>query len=673
MRQFHMSALLVFSTLSNFAFCAAAERVPPKGVEVPAPVKAELEKSLAALDRDIATLKTDLKERRELIELLPDVQIFANAVRFALEDDMFYGNSKTGKVADFDNAKKLLALGAERAKDLRSGKSPWTTQTGPVVRGYNSKLDGTAIPYGLQVPPTFKAGDKSPRRLDYWFMGRDNNNSELHFISGRLNGKSTFTPDNTFVLHPYGRYCNAYKFAGEVDALEALDHVRAHYPVDDNKISVRGFSMGGAATWHLAAHLAGRWASANPGAGFTDVPTYQKIAPGDEKYPWYERKLWHLYDTVDYAINLTNSTLVAYSGEIDPQKAAADLMQKTLAALGVKMTHIVGPQTGHKYEPMAQAEVAKLVDAAANKGRDAVPQHIRFTTWSLKYNRMKWIEIDALEKHWERANIDANFALGSEKDGFVLHTSNITALSLVFEHGQFPFVKKMPVIIDNALLYTPDPAADKSLRAAFVKRNGKWEAGAFDESQLRKRHDLQGPIDDAFMNSFIFVQPTGAAFNEKLKKWTDHELAAAIKSWHLEMRGEARVKKDSDITTDDIANSNLILFGDPSSNSVLAKISDKLPLKWTAQALEIGAHKFPADANAPLLIYPNPLNPQKYIVLNSGFTFNAFESVSNARQTPKLPDWAVVDLDVPDKQRLEKGVKDAGFFGEKWEYLEERK
>ena len=34
---------------------------------------------------------------------------------------------------------------------------------------------------------------------------------------------------------------------------------------------------------------------------------------------------------------------------------------------------------------------------------------------------------------------------------------------------------------------------------------------------------------------------------------------------------------------------------------------------------------------------------------------------------PKLPDWAVFDLAVPRGERRARGIKAAGFFGEKWE------
>ncbi len=61
----------------------------------------------------------------------------------------------------------------------------------------------------------------------------------------------------------------------------------------------------------------------------------------------------------------------------------------------------------------------------------------------------------------------------------------------------------------------------------------------------------------------------------------------------------------------------------------------------------LGAKHYAAATHAPILIFPNPLNPKKYVVLNSGFTFREADYLSNARQTPKLPDYAIVDITTP--------------------------
>ena len=100
--------------------------------------------------------------------------------------------------------------------------------------------------------------------------------AELPRMAGSKN-PGQFTPPDAFVLHPYGRYCNANNFAGEIDTFEALEHVRKHYPIDENRIVVRGFSMGGAACWHFAVHYPGLWAAAAPGAGFSETPEFLNV------------------------------------------------------------------------------------------------------------------------------------------------------------------------------------------------------------------------------------------------------------------------------------------------------------------------------------------------------------------------------------------------------------
>lgn len=81
---------------------------------------------------------------------------------------------------------------------------------------------------------------------------------------------------------------------------------------------------------------------------------------------------------------------------------------------------------------------------------------------------------------------------------------------------------------------------------------------------------------------------------------------------------------------------------------------------------------FPADHYALVLIYPNPLNPHRYVVVNSGFTYREYDYLNNARQTPKLPDYAIVDVSVKPTSRAPGGIADAGFFDETWQAQTEK-
>ena len=343
----------------------SVKSVPPPGIEVPAAERAELEAGIAALGKEIDGLSEALKKQPALLTLLPDVQIFHNAARYALQYNEFF------KPEEIATAKRQLKQGMERAAELRAGKASWTTQTGLIVRGYVSDVDGSVQPYGLVVPPTYQPNLPHQYRLDVWFHGRGDTLSEVNFLADRQKNAGQFTPPNTIVLHPYGRYNCANKFAGEVDLFEALDKVKQQYRVDENRILVRGFSMGGAATWQFGVHFAGQWAAIAPGAGFSESAQFLKLKmDGPEAPPWWEQKLFHLYDATDYAANLFNTPLVAYNGENDGQKQAADMMEKALAAEGARLLRIVGPKTGHSYHPDSKVEIDRILDAIAERGRD---------------------------------------------------------------------------------------------------------------------------------------------------------------------------------------------------------------------------------------------------------------------------------------------------------------
>ena len=91
-----------------------------------------------------------------------------------------------------------------------------------------------------------------------------------------------------------------------------------------------------------------------------------------------------------------------------------------------------------------------------------------------------------------------------------------------------------------------------------------------------------------------------------------------------------------------------------------------LPIKWNKKTLEFRGKTYDAEQYAPVLIFPNPLNPKRYVVINSGIDFRNDAYGSNALQTPKLPDWAIIDLHSEAGPRWPGKIAAAGFFDETW-------
>ncbi len=652
-RRFLAVTLLASAALSAQTPPPPAKRLPPAGVAIPAAARTELMAATAALRRDLDALPHDLAAagRSAFAAYLPDAEILHKAVDWSLRYDEFFDAKHV------DVARRLLQTGHARAAELRAGTTSWTSATGTVIRGYRSQLDDSIQPYALHVPAEWQAGETTARRLDVVLLGRGEKRTELGFIVERERParENDLVPPGALVLTPYGRFCNATKFAGETDVFEALAAVRAAYRIDPDRIIVRGFSMGGASTWHLAVHHPHLWAAASPGAGFAETPTYAKVfAPGKPARPPWEQTLWRWYNATGYAANLFNLPVVAYSGEIDPQKQAADIMADAMAAEGLKLEHLIGPKTAHKYHPETKLELARRLDALAARGRDPQPREVRFTTYTLRYPESHWVRIEGLEKHWERTDVVARLADG----GATVTTRNVAALRLALP------ADATAVTIDGQRVPLPSSARG---RATLQRTGGTWRFGAPAET-LRKRPGLTGPINDAFLGRFLFVRPTGPALNPTLARWTAGELAHATKMWRDIFRGDALVKDDAAVTDADLAAHHLILWGDPASNRLLARLlaTGKLPLTWDAGKLTFRGQTHDAAHHAPVLIFPNPLNPDRYVVLNSGIDFRDEAYGTNSLQTPKLPDYAIVDLREAPGPRWPGKIVTAGFFDEQW-------
>jgi hypothetical protein len=572
---------------------------------------------LSAEDRAQLDQKSKaLADRLSAVQGSADAGVFLHVAQMADRLDLYANRNQVNSVL------RGLDTGLQRAEQLSQGKHPWTEQPGKSLRGYVSRIDNSVQPYGVTLPAGFDPAKTYP--LHVVLHGRGP--TEVSFL-GQMepaNPSQNKAPNQEFIeLEPFGRANNGWRWAGETDVFEALDQVQHQYHIDPNRIVLRGFSMGGHGGWQIGIHYPTMWSAVSPGAGFTDTRKYQKIPEGS--VPAYVEQGWHIYDAVDYARNVFDSLFVGYGGEKDPQLQASLNMKEAAAKEGLDLKVIIGPGVEHRYHPDSFKEIMQLVQAPV---RDPLPKEIRFVTYTLKYNKCGWLTIDELDRHYERAQVDGVL----KGDAAELTTKNVGTLSLALPNS----VKS--VVLDGQKLAVPAVAK-------FRRRGGKWGPGGGLEPHaplLHKRHNLQGPIDDAFMERFLVVRPTGQAWHPATAEFAEAGVKRFSDEWRFGFRGELPVKDDRQVTEADWKDANLVLWGDPGSNSVLAKIAKSLPVKWTAQGLTVYGKSYGPDA-LPVLIFPNPLNHERYVVINSGHTFNRKDlDASNAQLYPHLPDWAVI-------------------------------
>src|SRR5690606_36891195 len=142
----------------------------------------------------------------------------------------------------------------------------------------------------------------------------------------------------------------------------------------------------------------------------------------------------------------------------------------------------------------------------------------------------------------------------------------------------------------------PSVLSDRSWTVWCRKTGEAWQvSGAAIPAgggPLHKHHNLQGPIDDAFTDSFLFVAPTGKAQSDRVGEWTRAERTRAVEHWRTQSRGDARVKKDSGVNDGDIADQHLVLWGDPASNRLIARMIGNLPIEWTPGKLTVAGKEY---------------------------------------------------------------------------------
>ena len=240
-----------------------------------------------------------------------------------------------------------------------------------MVRGYYSSIDDSPQPYGLEIPEGFDFTKPAP--LYVWLHGRGDKTTDMHFIHQRMTRKGQVTPENAIVVHPFGRHCMGFKSAGEIDVLECVQHVSEHYKIDTRRIALMGFSMGGAGAWHIGAHYADQWVAVGRRL---DLPKPKSISSSKWKIILLNmcKRCGGCMMFRNYVRNLFNLPTIAYSGELDKQIQAAQVMERAFKTEGAKLPHIIGPGMEHRYHPESLAEIRALVDEAVQQGQPEIPE-----------------------------------------------------------------------------------------------------------------------------------------------------------------------------------------------------------------------------------------------------------------------------------------------------------
>lgn len=596
-----------------------------------------------------------------------DVAVYSRALKMGLdlkEYEVKGGASRLAKVAETGLARAKL-LAQFKSDGDKNGPAPWAPRAQFENRAYKSRIDDSLQPYAVRFPSEYDRATR-PWPVEVVLHGRSDGLTEALFLVQHDGAKAN--PEPAVILEVFGRGNNAYRFAGETDVFEALEdlfrreNAGGKARLDADRVLLRGFSMGGAGTWHLGLHHADRFYAIQPGAGFTKTIGYAKMIP--ENLPDWKKRILARYDAFEAARNLAMVPAVANSGGDDPQKDAALTIEKALEAPGMpkdRLTHIIAPGLGHKMPPDWKVKVDAALEPFRERGRQANPDTIDWTALSARHGKYAWLEISGLVE--------------TGKSGRVVAIRNAPTLTLT-TNGVTHIRLESPgwegcetLLVDGDKIPLPKVAI-----LDLVRQKSGWIVEVGPQSP-RKSTGLQGPIDDAFMDRFVVTLGRGTPQNPVAQKQAEALLEQFRTEWVKHMRGDFPFVEEMEITSDMMKSAHLVVFGDPESSKILGQIQHKLPYSWTQDKFQWG-RKLPSGSGKetkeaggdllPSMVLPNPLHSSKYLVINSGHTFHEKEfQGTNALLFSQLGDFGLWQRDPASKKW---GLIDSGLFQETWAF-----
>ncbi|MCP4679567.1 MAG: prolyl oligopeptidase family serine peptidase [Deltaproteobacteria bacterium] len=548
---------------------------------------------------------------------------------------------------------------------LAEGKDPYANRRNEVQRrGYQSTLDGSLQYYALYVPPGWREkGEKrhglvislhglnsTPMKAMQAVFGKPLEEGEPKQVRERHPkpvGAARF-----FVLAPTGFGNTGYRAYGEADVFEALEQVRGRYRIDPNRIYITGASMGGIGAAAVPLHRPDIFAAAAPLCGYHSLFRYRSLFRVTFN-PW-ERFLAGFRSNAEWAENGRHLPLYVVHGLKDNpgnSKVLVDRYKK----LRYKVKYET-PDLGHNVWDETYKD-RRIFGHFARFKRAAHPRKVTFRTAGLRYQSSHWIVIDGAEDYARWTSIDA---IWSKDNSIRIETDNISALT-VLDDKELHKGEPVTISIDGEKL----GEISESGPWRFFKKDGHWKAGFLSKCEGPcKRPGFAGPIGDALYEPLLFVygatNPGEAALAKRLIDGMKNPRRGVTMSWP--------VKADTEVSEEDLEKHSIVIVGTSAGNKLLARIRDKLPIRIEDGAVSLGKKQFAGQGVAASFIYPNPLNPERYVVVHTGVSLQALFHVGHLPGL--LPDYIVYDAsDWGRKGGLvldDRKILTAGFFDSNW-------
>ncbi|MDB6158557.1 MAG: hypothetical protein JWO04_2263 [Gammaproteobacteria bacterium] len=256
---------------------------------------------------------------------------------------------------------------------------------------------------------------------------------------------------------------------------------------------------------------------------------------------------------------------------------------------------------GRGHESLNNAE--EVADWMLAHQRVALPNRVRLRSGDLAAARAYWVQVEARQEPFRMIDVDAEVV----KPGLIrLDTRNVAQIIL-----------------------SPPPAssgAGTSVRVvwngvprdmALLQGQAKLTLAEFSSGPLNKRPGLEGGLSRLITTPFAVVVGTTSR-DPVMQQRCQAKADAFVRLWRQWQHVSARVFRDDQITDEEQRRYSLLLIGGPSDNRITRQLSPHLPLKVARDGFTIDGRKYAATNSVVQMIYPNPLQPNRYVMIVAG-------------------------------------------------------
>ncbi len=539
---------------------------------------AVVEQTIFFGDPAIASKKL-ITDARSLIEKTSNLE-FADDLRATLGFyvDVLDGNvheslaTTTRRLTAIDTLSRLIALvnANNWNADAFKGVHHWA---------YVSPIDDSFQPYSLYVPQNYDASKAYGMIVAlHWYTGDD-------LSSMSTLGIAKLQPEDMIVVAPFGRGDMGYLSASEQDVLDVMAMTQQRFHVDPDRVYLVGWSMGGFGTWRVGQHWAEKFAA---------------IAPFDG------------WSGTEFLDNLRNVATLVVHGNADAtvpvqhDREAVEYLQE----LGYTVRYDELPGVNHTgwnnwiLEAPDELET-RLLNYFRQYKRDPFPEEVVLKTNYPRYGKQYWVRLIELANPPAPAVINAK---RTDATHVAVQTENVSVFTLNLNQPQLQQGAALEVTIDQTTLTVEPQAGD----AWFKLQDGAWVVAQDDRTPGMIAHDGGGLAD-------IFVRPVLIVYGTQQRKEILQQAAEILATkWAPTQQipigakiGAFRRKADVDVTEEDMKQYHLLLIGTPEENSVVARFTDALPMKFSGSNIIIGEKTFPNIGCAVTM--PNPQFPSQLV------------------------------------------------------------